>query len=88
MTILEDPHLSALMAEFESMMDPFLLSYEKLEEVINRSERDGVCSDEVTQAAREEIESRRDELNFLVLKTILLHRKFRAAETLTGSRVA
>ena len=85
MTILnqEDPRHSAILADFESqeaMMAPFLLSFKELEEVINSSERDGVCSDKVAEAAREDIKVLMWELDLLILKKVQLHQQFRAAE--------
>jgi hypothetical protein len=37
----DDPYLSAMFAELESLANPFQENLEKLKEVIDRSERDG-----------------------------------------------
>jgi hypothetical protein len=85
MTILnqEDWDQSAMMAEFDSqdaMMTPFLLSFEELEGTINRCERDGFCSNEVAEAAREKIKELIWKLDLLILQKIRLQRRFRTAE--------
>jgi hypothetical protein len=69
----DDPYLSAMFAELESLANPFQENLEKLEEVIDRSERDGICSEEVAQAVREEIEEWVIELGILFSKTLSLH---------------
>jgi hypothetical protein len=69
----DDPYLSAMFAELESLANPFQENLEKLEEVIDRSERDGICSEEVAQAVREEIEEWVIELGILFSKTLYLH---------------
>jgi hypothetical protein len=69
----DDPYLSAMFAELESLANPFQENLEKLEEVIDRSERDGICSEEVAQAVREEIEEWVIELGMLFTKTLFLH---------------
>jgi hypothetical protein len=83
----DDPYLSAaVFAELErAMSDPFAQHLEKLEEVINRSERDGLCSEEVAQAAREKMGAWMKELSFLLVKTYLLHEQFRDAETMAAA---
>jgi hypothetical protein len=69
----DDPYLSAVFAEWESMSDQFAQHMEKLEQVINRSEP----SHEVSMAALAHM----IELDRLFRKTYLLHEKFRVAET-------
>jgi hypothetical protein len=69
----DNPYLSAMFAELESLANPFQENLEKLEEVIDRSERDGICSEEVAQAVREEIEEWVIELGILFSKTLYLH---------------
>jgi hypothetical protein len=69
----DDPYLSAIFAELELLANPFQENLEKIEEVIDRSERDGICSGEVAQAVREEIEERVLELGILFSKTVSLH---------------
>jgi hypothetical protein len=66
MTTLDDPYLCALCAELESICDPFA---QKLEEVIDRSERDGICSEKAAEAAREKIGRCMEEVNLVLLKT-------------------
>jgi hypothetical protein len=76
-------HQDITMADFESqdaMMTPFLRSFEELEEVINRSERDGICSGKAAEAARQEIKRLMSKLDLLMLKKILLHQQFGAPE--------
>jgi hypothetical protein len=81
----DDSYLPAVFTELErAMSDPFVQHLEKLEEVINRSERDGLCSEEVAQAAREKMGAWMEELGFLLVKTYLLHEQFRVAETATA----
>ena len=69
----DDPYLSAMFAELESLANPFQENLEKIEEVIDRSERDGICSEEVAQAVREEIEECVLELHILFSTTLSLH---------------
>jgi hypothetical protein len=85
MTILnqEDPSLAAQLAECElqdAMLRPFILSFEELDETVDRLESDGGYSGKAAEAARQEIESLVGDLNLLVLKKILLHLRLRAAE--------
>jgi hypothetical protein len=56
----------------------------KLEEVINRAERDGICSEEVAEAARDEIYECMMELEGLFVKTYLLHEEYRIVEMITA----
>jgi hypothetical protein len=84
MTILnqEDPSRAVLLAECElqdAMLTPFRLSFEELDETVDRFERDGVYSGEAAEAARDEIEELMTKLNCLILKKVLLHQRFRAA---------
>jgi len=75
--------ISSMMAAFESqdaMMTPFLMSFEKLKEVINRAEHEGVCSEEVAETARQEIEDLRFKMDLLVLKKIKLRQRFGVSE--------
>jgi hypothetical protein len=72
-----------LRAEFESqdaMMTPFLESFVELEEVIDHSERNGVCSEKVAEAAQKELISLRRELDRLIVRKITLHRQFGVTE--------
>ena len=80
----DNPYLSAVYAELESISDPFYEHLHKLDEVINRSERDGLCSEEVAQAARDKIYECLRELETLTVKTRFLHEEFRIAETFTA----
>ena len=63
------PYLSAVYAELASISEPFEQHLEKLDEVINRSERDGLCSKEVAEAARDKIYECIRELETLIVKT-------------------
>jgi hypothetical protein len=45
----DDPYLSAMFAELDSLTSPLQENWEKLQDVIDRSERDGICSREVAQ---------------------------------------
>jgi hypothetical protein len=69
----DKPYLSAKFAELESLANPFYENLVKLDEVIDRSERDGICSEEVAQAVREEIGERVLELGILFSETLSLH---------------
>jgi hypothetical protein len=69
----DDPYLSAMFAELELLTNPLHENWEKLEEVIDRSERDGICSKEVAQALREEIDYWFMDLGMLFIKTLSLH---------------
>jgi hypothetical protein len=81
----DDPYLSAMYAELESIWDPFAQHLEKLEDAINQSEREGICSEEVAQAAREEIQACMEEVDLvLFIKTWILHEKLRAAEIISA----
>jgi hypothetical protein len=82
---------SAVLAEVKATTDPFRKHFEKLEQVINRWERDGVCSEEVAQAAREEVEARSCELGIVLFKTFRLLGTFSSAGSvaalLTGEQM-
>lgn len=80
----DNPYLSAVNAELKSILDPFSEYLLKLEEVINRAERDGICSEEVAEAARDEIYECMMELEGLFGKTYLIHKELRLAETITA----
>jgi hypothetical protein len=71
-----DPNLSAKFAEWGSMEDQFAKHLQELEEVINRSERDGLCSVEVAQAAREMLGSCRKEMQSAFVATCCIHVEF------------
>jgi hypothetical protein len=63
---------SAVLAEFASTADPLAQHLENLKKVINRLEREAVCSQKVAQAALEEVESRSLELGTWLSKTFEL----------------
>ncbi len=75
----EDPFFSASrMAEFESLdatLDPFRVSLEGLEEEIDLAERNGHCSGEVAEAARQDLEELTGELEYLILGKMLIHER-------------
>jgi hypothetical protein len=80
----DNAYLSAVSAELESISDPFHEHLQKLDEVINRSERDGLCSAEAAEAARDKIYECIRELETLFVKTYDFHEEFRVAETFTA----
>jgi hypothetical protein len=67
------------LADFEAqaaMMTPFTLSFEELEEDIDRLERAG----KVSEAARQEFENLTAKLNGLILRTVKLQKWIRAVD--------
>jgi hypothetical protein len=75
---------SAMLAEFEAAADPLDRRFEKVEQVIERWEREGVCSEEVARAVGEEIEARSWELYFLIYKTLLFLGTFSSADSVAA----
>jgi hypothetical protein len=77
------PSFTANLAELElqdAILEPFRLSVEELDEMVDRFERDGVCSAEGVEKAREEIDNLVLDLNFLVIRKVELNERLRAAE--------
>lgn len=64
----------------DEMLAPFRLSFEELEEEVDRAERDGVCSEEVAEVAREEIVDLDLHLGILIMRKVRLQNWIRAAE--------
>lgn len=88
MTILKcrevkNPSFTANEAEcalHDAMLTPFKLSFDVLDETVDRLERDGVYSREDAETAWEEIETLIHEMNYLVISKVELHERLRAAE--------
>jgi hypothetical protein len=77
------PSFTANIAELEALdaiLTPFRLIVEELDEMVDRFERDGVCSAEGVEKAREEIVGIVLDLNFLVIRKVELHERLRAVE--------
>jgi hypothetical protein len=70
----QDDYDYTLFKEFGAS-DPYA-HLERLEEVVNRWEREDGCSEEVAQAAREELGSRMEELGIFLCKAFFFHRSF------------
>ena len=74
MSILKDQEVASLFikiaesASLDARLAGLRLNMDKLKEAINRSERDGFCSGQAAEAARQELEPLSDELNILVLE--------------------
>jgi hypothetical protein len=64
----------------DALLAPFRLSFDALDETVDRLEQDGIYSAEVADAAREEIGTLVDEMNFLVISKVELHDRLRADE--------
>jgi hypothetical protein len=80
---VKNPSFSANEAECElqdAMLTPFRLSFDVLDEAVDRLERDGVYSAEVAEAARDEIETLIREMHYLVISKVELHDRLRADE--------
>jgi hypothetical protein len=80
----QDPSISAMLTEFSShcaMMTPFRRSFQELEDGVDRLERDGVCSEQVAEAARQEIRRLLFTLDVLILKKIEIQQRFRVQGT-------
>jgi hypothetical protein len=75
---------STLLAEFEATTDPLERHFEKVEQVIERWEREGVCSEEVARAVREEVESLSWKLFGLVYKTLSFHETISNADSVAA----
>jgi len=80
---VKNPSFSANEAECElqdAMLTPFRLSFDVLDEAVDRLERDGVCSAEGAEKAREEIDSIVLDMNFVGIRKVELHERLRAVE--------
>jgi hypothetical protein len=77
------PSFTANIAELEALdaiLTPFRLIVEELDEMVDRLERDGVCSAEGAEKAREEIDSIVLDMNFVGIRKVELHERLRAVE--------